>query len=184
MKKGHFTNKFKYLGSIITPLLNEDAEIEARIKKAKSIMGASRLFFDSKDIDKRVKSEINVAGPLIALLWDCELWNLTKQNLYKITAFHHSAIRRILGIRWHQVKEKRIKNKEVRGLLCNIPNIDTYIAKRTATYHGKISRLNTNCHPRKFLTAWISRGRKNGAPHIMDTMTKSKKEINTQTYSK
>jgi hypothetical protein len=29
----HFVHKFKYLGSIITPLLNEDAEIKARIKK-------------------------------------------------------------------------------------------------------------------------------------------------------
>ena len=34
MKKVHFTNKFKYLGSLITSLLNEDAEIETRIKKA------------------------------------------------------------------------------------------------------------------------------------------------------
>jgi len=32
-KKVHFTNKFKYLGSIITPLLNENSEMEARIKK-------------------------------------------------------------------------------------------------------------------------------------------------------
>ena len=36
-KKVHFVNKFKYLGSIITPLLNEDTEIETRIKKAKSM---------------------------------------------------------------------------------------------------------------------------------------------------
>ena len=32
-KMVHFVHKFKYLGSIITPLLNEDAEIKARIKK-------------------------------------------------------------------------------------------------------------------------------------------------------
>lgn len=31
-KTVHFVHKFKYLGSIITPLLNEDAEVEARIK--------------------------------------------------------------------------------------------------------------------------------------------------------
>ena len=165
-KKVHFTNKFKYLGSLITPLLNEDSEIEARINKAKSIMGASKYFFDNKDIDKRVKSEIYVAGPLNALLWGCESWNLTKKNLNKLTAFHHSAIRRILGIRWDQVREKHIKNKEVRGLLCNIPNIDAYIAKRTATYLGKISRLNNNCYPKKFLTAWITGGRKSGAPQL------------------
>jgi hypothetical protein len=35
----HFMKSFKYLGSIITPCLNEDSEIEMRIKKAKSLMG-------------------------------------------------------------------------------------------------------------------------------------------------
>ena len=71
-KKIHFVNKFKYLGSIITPLLNEDAEIDARIKKAKSIMGISKHFFDNKDVDRRIKAEIYVAGPLNALLWGCK----------------------------------------------------------------------------------------------------------------
>jgi hypothetical protein len=33
-----FAPSFKYLGSVITPLLNEDAEIAMRIKKAKLIM--------------------------------------------------------------------------------------------------------------------------------------------------
>ena len=38
----HFINKFKYLGSTITPLLNKDIEIETRISKAKSLMGAAK----------------------------------------------------------------------------------------------------------------------------------------------
>jgi hypothetical protein len=46
--KSILLTKFKYLGSFITPLLNEDAEIESRIKKAKSIMGASRNFLTTK----------------------------------------------------------------------------------------------------------------------------------------
>ena len=71
-KKVHFVNKFKYLGSIITPLLNEDTEIETRIKKAKSIMGAAKHLFDNKDVDKRIKAQIYVACPLNALLWGCE----------------------------------------------------------------------------------------------------------------
>jgi hypothetical protein len=165
-KKVHYVNKFKYLGSIITPLLNEDAEIEARIKKAKSIMGASKYFFDNKDVCKKIKSQIYVAGPLNALLWGCESWNLTKHNMNKLMAFHHSAIRRILGIKCNQVREKHIKNKEVRGILCNIPNIDAFIAKRTAVYLGKVSRSNNNTYPKKFLAAWITGKRKTGAPQL------------------
>ncbi len=71
-KRIHFTSKFKYLGSIITPLLNEDIEIEARIKKAKSMMGLSKHFFDNKDVDRRLKYQVYTSGPVNALLWGCE----------------------------------------------------------------------------------------------------------------
>ena len=165
-RKVHYVNKFKYLGSIITPVLNEDVEIEARIKKAKAIMGASKHFFDNKDVDKKIKAQIYVAGPLNALLWGCESWSLSKHNTNKLTAFHHSAIRRILGIKWSQVREKHIKNKEVRGILCNLPDIDAFIFKRTAVYLGKVSRSNNNTYPKKFLEAWITGKRKNGAPQL------------------
>ena len=100
---------------------------KARIKKLKSIMGVSKHFFDNRDVDKRIKAEIYVAGPLNALLWGCEAWNVTKDNLNKIMVFHHGAIRRILGIRWNQVREQHIKNQEIRGLLCNLPNVDAFM---------------------------------------------------------
>jgi len=32
-------------------------------------MGAAKHFFDNKDVDKRIKAQIYVAGPLNALLW-------------------------------------------------------------------------------------------------------------------
>ena len=129
-------------------------------------MGAAKHFFDNKDVDKRIKSQIYVAGPLNALLWGCESWNLTKSNLRKLTVFHHGAIQRILGIKWSQVREQHIKNKEVRGLLCNIPNIDAFIHRRTATYIGKITRADASTYPKKFLAAWINDSKKPGAPQL------------------
>ena len=159
-------NKLKYLRSLITPLLNEDLEIDTRIKKAKSLMEAAKHFFDNKDIDKRIKSQVYVTGSLNVLLLGCESWNLTKDNLRKLTVFHHGAIRRILRIKWSQVREQHIKNKEVRGLLCNIPDIDAFIHRRMATYIGKISRSDTNTFPKIFLAAWINESKKTGAPQL------------------
>ena len=78
-------------------------------------------------------------------------------NMDKLMAFHHTAIRRMLGIKWNQVKEKQIKNKEVRGILWNIPNVDAFIIKRTATYLGNISLLDNSTYPKKFLAAWKTR---------------------------
>jgi len=60
-------------------------------------MGAAKSFFDNKDVDKRIKSQVYVSGTLNALLWGCESWNLSKDNLRKLSAFHHGAIRRIIG---------------------------------------------------------------------------------------
>jgi hypothetical protein len=102
--------------------------------------------------------------PPNALLWGCECWNPTKRNLNKLRSFHHSAIRRILTISWNQVRCNRITNKKVRFLFCNIPDVDTFITRRTARYIGKISRLSRNSYPRRFLNAWIDQPRKTGAP--------------------
>jgi hypothetical protein len=129
-------------------------------------MGASIHFFDNKDVDWQVKKEIYIAGPLNALLWGCETWNLMKSNLDRLRSFHHGAIRRILNIKWQQVQEDHIKNKEVRKHLFNIPNIDVFINRRTAAYLGKVTRSNNNTFPRKFLAAWVNASRKNGAPQL------------------
>jgi hypothetical protein len=74
-------------------------------------------------------------------------------------------IRRILHIKWSQVREKHIKNKEVRGLFFNIPNIDASINKRTARYVGKVMRSDDTTLPKKFLVAWINKAQKIGPQH-------------------
>ena len=129
-------------------------------------MGAAKSFFDNKDVDKRIKSQVYVSGPLNALLWGCESCYLSKNNLRKLTAFRHGAIRRILGIKWNQVREQHIKNREVRGLLSNIPNIDAFIHRRTATYIGKIVRANETTYPKKLLSALINDSKKPGATQL------------------
>jgi hypothetical protein len=55
------------------------------------------------------------------------------------------------------VREKHMKNKEVRGLFFNIPNIDAFINKRTARYVGKVARSDDTTLPKKFLAAWINK---------------------------
>jgi len=84
----HFTSKFKYLGSIITPCLAEDAKIEAQIKKAKSQMGILKHYFNCKDIAQHVKYWIYITGPLNILLWDSESWNISNHNRNNLHAFH------------------------------------------------------------------------------------------------
>jgi hypothetical protein len=164
--KIHFSKKFRYLGATITPEINENAEVEIRIKKASSQMGILRHFFNGKDIDHRVKYWVYLAGPLNCLLWGCESWNLTERNKEKLRAFHHSAIRRILDITWTRVREEKITNEEIRHRFCQILEIDTFIIRRTARYVGKIYRSDDQMLPKKLLGAWIHGPRKIGKPQL------------------
>ena len=57
-----------------------------------------------------------------------------------------------------------MKNKEARGMLCNMPNVDAFITKRMVTYVGKIARSDSDTLPKKFLAAWIN-SKKKAEPH-------------------
>ena len=92
-------------------------------------MGMLRHLFKSRDVDRRVKYLIYLAAPINTLLWGSESWNLSRINRNKLAVFHHSAIRYILNIRWDQIREQRISNREVRRRFENIPDIDFFITK-------------------------------------------------------
>ena len=113
------TNEFKYLGSVIHITLQEDQEIQKRIKQAWSTIGIMRHFLKNNDIDLQSKFLLYMTGPLNVLLWGCESWNLSKKNINQLNVFH-SAIRWILGIKMSQVKEEKIKNTTIRKQFNNI----------------------------------------------------------------
>ena len=162
----HFMAAFKYLGSIITPCLTEDKEIDARIKKAKSQMGLLRHFFNCKDVNLSIKYWIYMAGPLNILLWGSESWNLSEQNQDKLNAFHHTAIRQILGIWMDEVIECHIMNEQVQKWFCNIPKVNSFITRRTWKYMGKVYRARGESLPKKMLGAWVPATRKAGRPQM------------------
>ena len=160
----HFVQNFKYLGSIISNDLKEDTEIKARIKKAWSVIGAMKFVLKNKDVDLNTKIFLYITAPLQALLWGAESWSLSKTNLNALNVFHHSAIRWILGIKMNQVKEKKIKNTEIRKKFGNLQDIDYYVKKRAWTYIGKIVRQQQDTLPKKLLGAWLQCPRKQGHP--------------------
>jgi hypothetical protein len=120
-------------------------------------------------------STIYVSCPLNALLWGCETWNLSAKNLKKLEAFHHGAARRILNIKWQQVHEDKIRNKQVRFRFCNVPKVETFIQCRIAKYLGKVARSNERSYPKKFLGAWMNQPKKNGGVQLScnDTFAKA-----------
>jgi hypothetical protein len=73
----HFTEEFKYIGSLISLKLDEVAEIANHIKMAISLMGILlSFFFNWCDVDLCTKCNMYVVSPLNALLVGCKTWNL------------------------------------------------------------------------------------------------------------
>jgi hypothetical protein len=124
--------------------------------KAWSVLGAMKHFFKGKDIDLRAKALLYICGPINALLWGAESWSLTKHNFKKLSAFHHTAMRWILGISMKRVKDEHIKNAKIRKTFCNLPDNTYYITKRLWTYLGKVVRQKPDFLPKKLMGAWIN----------------------------
>ena len=106
-------------------------------------------------------------------------WNLTKHNLNGLCSFHQSAIRRILGYHWEQVKEQCITNKMIRKEFKNIPTVVAFIIQWVWRYIGQMIWDNENSIPKKMLGAWIKPPKKQGQPQMssQNNHTNSLKEI-------
>ena len=89
-----FTLKFKLLGSILAYNLKDDDEIEARIRSAQGAFQSIRIqFFSAKGI-KNVHKKTAYEGLVLSiLLYGCETWSLTKQQLYRLQMFHTRCVR-------------------------------------------------------------------------------------------
>ena len=68
---GHvsFTPTFKYLGSLLDFLLDDDMDIDRRISKATAAMGILRPFWRNPSVDNKTKHLLFESIPINLLLW-------------------------------------------------------------------------------------------------------------------
>ena len=102
---GHFVSfcpHFRYLGTNITPDLDETFDIDTRITAAKQAWHSMKSVLMNKNIDKDIRKKLYMAIPVNILLWGCNSWALSSSHLKKLAAFHNSCAQRLCGITlWH-----------------------------------------------------------------------------------
>ena len=157
-----YTHQFKYLGSILSDDLRDDADIDNRIAKANAQLGAFGNVFNSS-IDMRIKRTMYIQNHINTLLFGCESWTLTADNLRKLEVYHHKALRRILGINMYHVEKFHIRNEHVRNAL-DIPCITDIIRQGQFFFLGKIARMPETKNQRKIINAWRPVARPTGRP--------------------
>jgi hypothetical protein len=149
------TKCLKYLGSWITDDLRNNYEVEVRLKKAAQQVGALAPLFHSKSIPLQTKYLVYMAIPLNTTLWGCKSWSMTGNMERRLTTFHHTTIRRILGMNGvdNQV-EHRIKNKDIRRWFYSIADILDMIMKRQLQWIGKVAWMDHSQMPQNLLMSW------------------------------
>ena len=74
-------------------------------------------FLKNKDIDLRSKVLLYMTGPLNALLWGCESWNLSKKTLTNSTFSITQPSDGYLELKCYKSKKKESKTQQLENFL-------------------------------------------------------------------
>ena len=125
-----------------------------------------KIFWDSEHVDISAKVQIYLVIPINLILWGCQTWAVTKVVTKKLEVFHIRCLRRILKIRWDDVRELKIKNSLVRKNFNNIGTIANIIFKRRLIFTGEIIRMPCKGVPARVISAFQIEKRPLGRPNI------------------
>ncbi|VDO84773.1 unnamed protein product [Schistosoma margrebowiei] len=91
---------FTYLGSIIDEHGGCDANVKARIGKARAAYIQLKNIWNSKQLSTNTKVRIFNTNVKTVLLYGSETWRTTKAIIPKVQVFINRCLRKILRIRW------------------------------------------------------------------------------------
>ncbi|CAH8610245.1 unnamed protein product [Schistosoma intercalatum] len=150
---------FTYLGSIIDEHGGSDADVKARVGKARAAYLQLKNIWSSKQLSPNTKVRIFNTNIKTVLLYGAETWRTTKAIIQKIQVFINSYLRKILQIHWPDT----ISNNLLWERTNQIP-VEEEIRKKRWKWIGHTLGEAPNCVTRQALT-WNPEGqRKTGRP--------------------
>ena len=93
-------NSFTYLGSVVDTQGGTDADVRARIGKARAVLLQLKNVWSFKDLTLQTKIRIFHSNDKPVLLYGSETRRTTVATTKKVQTFINSCLRRILRIRW------------------------------------------------------------------------------------
>ncbi|VDO62231.1 unnamed protein product [Schistosoma margrebowiei] len=148
-----------YLGSIIDEQGGSDADVNARIGKARIAFLQLKNTWNSKQLPTNIKVTIFITNVKAVLLYGAETWKITTTTIKKVPVFINSCLHKILNIHWPDT----ISNNLLWERTNQLP-AEEEIRKRRWKWIEYTLRKSSNCITRQALT-WNSEGkRKRGRP--------------------
>ncbi|VDP30702.1 unnamed protein product [Schistosoma margrebowiei] len=150
---------FTYLGSTIDEQGGSDADVKARIGKARTAFLQLKNIWNTKQLSTNIKVRIFNTHVKAVLLNGAETWRTTTTTIKKIQVFINGCLRKILNIHWPDT----ISNSLLWERTNQLP-AEEEIRKRRWKWLGHTLRKSSNCITRQALT-WNPEGkRKRGRP--------------------
>ncbi|VDP56064.1 unnamed protein product [Schistosoma margrebowiei] len=94
---------FTYLGSIIGKQGGSDADVKARIGKARAVFLQLNNIWNSKQLSINIKVRISNMNVKTVLLYGAETWRTITAIIKKVQVFINSCLRKILNIHWPDI---------------------------------------------------------------------------------
>ncbi|KAK7090431.1 hypothetical protein V1264_010229 [Littorina saxatilis] len=150
---------FTYLGSIIDQQGGTDADVKARIGKARAAFIQLKNIWNSRQLSLTTKIRLFNSNVKSVLLYGAETWRTTKTTIRKVQTFINSCLRRVLKIRWPET----ISNADLWERTCQL-SAEELIRKRRWGWIGHTLRKPPTNITRQALR-WNPQGkRKRGRP--------------------
>ena len=146
---------FTYLGSTISSEGGTDADVKARIGKARTSFLLLRNIWRSREIQVATKIRIFNSNVKSVLLYGAETWRTTKLTINKLQTFTNKCLRRILKIYWPE----KISNNDLWMKTQQLPAADE-IGRRRWRWIGHTLRKPESNTTRQALT-WNPQGKRN-----------------------
>jgi len=148
-----FCPHFRYLGTNITPDLDDTFDIDTRITAATQAWHSMKSVLMNKNIDKDIRKKLYMAIPVNILLWGCDSWALSSSHLKKLAAFHNSCARRLCGITlWHCL-HYGISTKDVLENRLKMLPIHQIVAIRQLRFLQNVAFQNSTRLTRKIMNS-------------------------------
>ncbi|VDO86817.1 unnamed protein product [Schistosoma margrebowiei] len=137
---------FTYLGSIIDEHGGSDADVKARIGKARAAYLQLRNIWNSKQLSTNTKVRIFNTNVKTVLMYGAETWRTTKVIIQKIQVFINSCLRKILQIRWPDTISNNVLWERTNQI-----SAEEKIRKKRWKWIGHTLRKAPNCVTRQEL---------------------------------
>ena len=145
---------FKYLGSLFNKVADMENELERRKVLAMSAFKRlQRKVFKYKFLRLKIKMKLYNTIVLSTLLWDCNNWVLSKNQLDKLETFHTKNLRQILGKTWEDKMTLETTYERTSS-----QRIEYQFKARRLKMIAKIERMPDNMLPKMILYGTIDRG--------------------------